>query len=62
MNNYRTSLIDVDPFKSTINLLLTMARMVGNDSMGQETEAGAEVEPGQSVEATVDADQQGNHS
>jgi hypothetical protein len=30
--------------------------------MGKETETRAEVEPGQSVEATVDADQQGNHS
>jgi uncharacterized cupredoxin-like copper-binding protein len=66
---YRTSLIneqlqsvDVDRFKSTINLLLTMVRMVGNDSMGKETEAEVEVKPGQSVEATVDADQQGNHS
>jgi uncharacterized cupredoxin-like copper-binding protein len=41
-----------------------MARMVGNDSMGKETDAGGEVEvePGQSVEATVDADQQSNHS
>jgi uncharacterized cupredoxin-like copper-binding protein len=41
-----------------------MIRMVVNDSMGKEMEAGAEVEvdPGQSVEATVDADQQGNHS
>jgi uncharacterized cupredoxin-like copper-binding protein len=33
--------------------------MVGND-MGKEKEA--EVEPGQSVEATVDTDQQGKHS
>jgi hypothetical protein len=62
MNNYRASLIDVDRFKSTINLLLTMVRMVGNDSMGKETEAELEVELGQSVEATVDADQQGNLS
>jgi hypothetical protein len=30
-----------------------MVRMVGTDSMGKETEA--EVEPAQSVEATVDA-------
>jgi hypothetical protein len=31
--------------------------MVGTDSMGKETEA--EVDPGQSVEATVDAEQHG---
>jgi uncharacterized cupredoxin-like copper-binding protein len=39
-----------------------MVRMVGNDSMGKDTEAEVEVEPGQSVETTVDAEQQGNHS
>jgi hypothetical protein len=39
-----------------------MVRMMGTDSMGKVKDAEVEVETGQTAEAIVDTEQQGNHT